>query len=331
VKAQRALNALASKTALVSGWSIKPWKWGKKKQSANDIRLAKMRAAAKRAQAARAKAAAADAETEAEQRTQQALADAADAEADAADAEAMAKEQQMKTAEAEANPDSIPSADDAQGWGFRSAFRKVGRGLKKAGRMATSPVKKFGGLASRFMPGQAARKAKLLRNTYKKLWYEHANWLARQDKAAGIPLKPRANYEYVAKLWAKAEMKKNKLPTSFAMTGADILGAQILGPELVGSWYWPFGNLLNFSRTTINNTSDKRVDSPPEEQQADSENPGYSELPPEGSAPPDGSPDDGSTAGDEYEVDPDAARQLATSTALKNPKATAALLQYLSK
>ena len=51
----------------------------------------------------------------AEQRAQQAIADAADAEADAADAEAAAKEEKMKTAEAEANPDSIPSASGSSG------------------------------------------------------------------------------------------------------------------------------------------------------------------------------------------------------------------------
>ena len=164
--------------------------------------------------------------------------------------------------------------DTDSGWGFRSAFRKVGRGLKRAGHMATSPVKKFGSLAARFAPGQKARKARLLRNTYKKLWYEHANWLAHQDKAAGLPLKPRADYEMVAKLWAKDQMKQNKLPISFDTSGSDVLGAQILGAEFMGSWYWPFGNLLNFSRTTINNTSDKRADSPPDEQ-SDAEKPDY--------------------------------------------------------
>jgi hypothetical protein len=331
VKAQKALNALASKTALVDGWSIKPWKWGKKSPSAQDVRLAKMRAAQKRLQASRAKAAAADAETEAEQRTQQAIADAADAEADAADAEAAAKQARMQTAEAEANPDSIPSADAdiadaAQGWGFRSAFRKVGRGLKKAGHMATMPLS----MAARFVPGRDTRKARLVRNTYRKMWYEHANWLAIQDKNAGLPLKPRADYEYVAKLWAKQQMKKNKLPTNFAVTGADILGAQILGPGIMGSWFWPFGNFLNFARTTVNNTADKRADAPPEEQQSDAEQPDYSADAAALNVPPsDGPPDDGS--GDDYEFDPDAARQLAASTALQNPQATASLLKYLSR
>ena len=164
--------------------------------------------------------------------------------------------------------------DSDSGWGFRSAFRKVGRGLKKAGRMATSPIKKVGSLATRLIPGDKARKARLLRNTYKKLWYEHANWLAHQDKAANLPLKPRADYEMVAKLWAKDQMKQNKLPTSFDTSGADVLGAQILGADFVGSWYWPFGNLLNFSRTTINSTADKRADAPPEEQ-GDAEKPDF--------------------------------------------------------
>ena len=82
------------------------------------------------------------------------------------------------------------------------------KAVKKAGSLAMSPLK----LAMRFIPGRDARKAALVRNTYKKLWYEHANWLAIQDRQSGIPLKPRSNYEMVSKLWAKAEMKKNKLP-----------------------------------------------------------------------------------------------------------------------
>jgi hypothetical protein len=70
-----------------------------------------MRAAYKRRQAATARAAAADAQSDAELRAQQAIADAADAEADAADADAFSKEQKMKTAEAEANPDTIPTVE----------------------------------------------------------------------------------------------------------------------------------------------------------------------------------------------------------------------------
>jgi hypothetical protein len=77
-------------------------------------RLAMMAAAAKRRQASAARAAAADAQSEAEQRAQLAIADAADAEADAADAEALAKEQAMKTREVQADPSTLVR-DEAEG------------------------------------------------------------------------------------------------------------------------------------------------------------------------------------------------------------------------
>ena len=184
-------------------------------------------------------------------------------------------------------------SDSESGFGFRRAFKKLGHGIRKAGSMATSPIKKVGSLAAHLIPGDKARKARLLRNTYRKLWYEHANWLAHQDKAANLPLKPRTDYEMVAKLWAKDQMKQNKLPTSFDTSGADVLGAQILGANFVGSWFWPFGNLLNFSRTTVNNTSDKRADAPPDEQ-SDAAKPDFQPIDdpsaPDGAQP--SSPDD---------------------------------------
>lgn len=174
--------------------------------------------------------------------------------------------------------------DSSKGWGWKSPFRGIKKAVKKAGSLAMSPLK----MAMHFIPGRDARKAALVRNTYKKLWYEHANWLAHQDKAAGIPLKPRAQYEYVSKLWAKDQLRKNKLPTSF-ITGAPFtaggspdrtaaLQREILGDDGMGSWYWPFGQFLSFARTTVNNTTDKRADAPPEEQQAETAAPGYQDV-----------------------------------------------------
>ena len=340
VKAQQALNALASKTTLM-GWSIKPWKWGSHKQSANDIRLAKMRAAQKRLQSARAKAAAADAETEAEQRTQQAIADAADAEADAADAEATAKEQKMRTAEAEANPDSIPSADAdtadaAQGWGFRSAFKKLGHGLKK-GLTTYNPAyriakKGFDVTAKRFLPNRDAQKAKMVKSLYKRLWFEHANWLALQDLNAGLPLKPREQYELVAKLWAKAELAKQHLPTQFAVSDATVLGSAIL-PEIMGSWWNPLSWFGAQSQTVLVNTQDKRSATGPDGQPAEAPDgtmdpnalPYAPSTDPSANVPADGSPD--VSTGLDYEIDPEGARQLATSaaTTAKNLRAASLL------
>ena len=253
-------------------------------------RLAMMRAAAKRRQAAEARAAAADAQTAAEQRAQAAIADAADAEADAADAEALAREQAMKTKEVEADPSQASPSSDEAGWGFHvpglSSLKKgLSRGLHAAEAVAKAPL----GLMSRFIPGRDARKAALVRNTYKKLWYEHANWLAIQDKLAGNPIQSRAKYEYVAKLWAKAQLKANKLPTGFIpetasageearVAGVDALKRNILGAEIMGSWFWPFGAFLNLSRTTINNTADKRADAPLDEQQSQAVPPDFQDL-----------------------------------------------------
>jgi hypothetical protein len=79
------------------------------------VRLAQMTAARKRAEAAQARARAADAESEAELRAQQAIASAADAEADAADATALAKEAAMRTKEIEANPELANRGEEGDG------------------------------------------------------------------------------------------------------------------------------------------------------------------------------------------------------------------------
>jgi hypothetical protein len=48
----------------------------------------------------------------------------------------------------------------------------------------------------------------------RKLKVEHANWLAEQDKSAGIAVRPRAYYENVAKLWTAKQLKDAKIPTT---------------------------------------------------------------------------------------------------------------------
>ena len=81
--------------------------------SPEQVRLNKMRAAAKRRAAATARARAADAETEAELRAQESIASAADAEADAEDAAALAKTAAMRTKEIEADPSQAQSSDSS--------------------------------------------------------------------------------------------------------------------------------------------------------------------------------------------------------------------------
>jgi hypothetical protein len=173
--------------------------------------------------------------------------------------------------------------DSTKGWGWKSPFKAATRGFKSVAKIATMPARMLSSAAMRFVPGRDARKAALLRNTYKKLWYEHANWLAVQDKNARYPLKPRVQYEQVSKLWAKDQMRRNKLPTSFVSgesSRADALAGEILG-ESMGSWWWPFGTFLNLSRTTINNTADRRAGAPPEEQQNEAAPPETQDVPAE--------------------------------------------------
>jgi hypothetical protein len=176
--------------------------------------------------------------------------------------------------------------DSDSGWGFHSlthGLRKgLGKGLHAAERVAKAPL----GLLAHFVPGRDARKAALVRNTYTKLWYEHANWLALQDKNAGQPLQPRAAYEQAAKVWALAQLKQNKLPTNMiplaerptpaSVSGSDpdharraaILRTAVVGSDSMGSWWWPFGQFLSFAHTTINQTAPQRADSPPDGQDA---------------------------------------------------------------
>ena len=159
--------------------------------------------------------------------------------------------------------------------------------LKSGFKIATYPMRKLGSLAMHFVPGRDAGKATIVRNTYKKLWYEHANWLAQQDLAAGLPLKPRANYEYVAKLWAKDQLTQYKLPISMATDSSGEspasrkaqLDHMILGSNGMGAWFWPFSWFQKSSTTVINNTADKRADTPPEGQQ-DASAPQYQNVQP---------------------------------------------------
>jgi len=146
--------------------------------------------------------------------------------------------------------------DDQMGWGFKSMFKKVGRGLKK-GLTTYNPAyrvakKGFKMTAGRFMPNRDAQKAKMVKSLYNRLWFEHANWLGVQDQNAGLALKPRDQYEMVAKLWAKNEIAKQGLPTQFATDTTS-------GSDVIGSWWNPLSWFGSQSQTVMVNTADKRA------------------------------------------------------------------------
>jgi hypothetical protein len=136
--------------------------------------------------------------------------------------------------------------------------------------VAKSPFK----LVKKFVPNRDKAKARLVKNLYRKLWFEHANWLAQQDKQNNIPLKPRAQYESVAKLWARNEISKRKLPMKYAVSGSTVLGAEIMGADLVGAWWNPFSWFQSQVNVTLNSTAGQRADQAPEEQSAEALQPG---------------------------------------------------------
>jgi hypothetical protein len=168
--------------------------------------------------------------------------------------------------------------DTDSGWGLRSIARRVKRGVRRAASaplgVAKRGLKTPFGLAKRFMPNRDAQKARLVRNLYRKLWFEHANWLAQQDKAAGVPLKSRAEYESVAKLWARSEISKQRLPMKYATDPSTSLGADILGEDLMGVWWNPFSWFQSQVNVVLNNTTGQRADQAPDEQSSQVQQPG---------------------------------------------------------
>jgi hypothetical protein len=164
--------------------------------------------------------------------------------------------------------------DDESGFSLKRAFRKAGRGLRRAGRGVGRGIKSPLTLAKKFVPNRDKAKAALVRNLYRRLWFEHANWLAQQDKASNVPLKTRAQYEAVAKLWAKAEIAKKKLPMKYAVGSSEILGADIMGADVVGTWWNPFSWFQARAQAALNETQAERMDQPPADQYSEVQQPG---------------------------------------------------------
>jgi len=75
----------------------------------------------------------------------------------------------------------------------------------------------------------------------KKLTVEHANWLAEQDKAASISVRPRAYYENVARLWTKKQLKDARIPTTTS-----------------GNWFARPKKFVNASNAVLAATAQKR-------------------------------------------------------------------------
>jgi hypothetical protein len=213
------------------------------------------------------------------------------------------------------NEELMERNDSDSGFSLKRAFKKVGRAVKKVGRQPFRGIKAAGKgawkgtkkvgrtLASikKFVPGRDRKKAQVVKNLYNKLWFEHANWLGQQDRAAGRTLKPRTQYEQESKAWAKQEILKQKLPLKFAVSGSDVLGSDILGADIMGVWWNPFSWFATQANIVINNTTGQRSDAPPDGE--DAMTPQNMQIPEDGEAYPEESypeeiPDESYSEGD---------------------------------
>ena len=161
--------------------------------------------------------------------------------------------------------------DTDSGWGFHSLTHGLRKGFSKGIHLATKPISMSARLAKRgvsmtasmtrhFIPSRDGGKAKLVKSLYKKLWFEHANWLATQDQNAGRPLQPRASYEATAKDWARNEIAREKLPMQYAVDDTSGSG--------MGAWFWPFSWFQGKTKVVLNNTADARSPDAPGAQPA---------------------------------------------------------------
>ena len=153
--------------------------------------------------------------------------------------------------------------DSDSGWGFHipgvSSLKKLGRGAYKYGKKGVfTPINLAKRAAMKFVPNRDAAKARLVKNLHKKLWVEHANWLAIQDQKAGLPLQPQ-KYAMVSKLWATSKIKQGGLPTKFTVSAGDVLGNDILGNDLMGAWWNPFSWFSEKSQIIVNQTQGERA------------------------------------------------------------------------
>lgn len=158
-----------------------------------------------------------------------------------------------------------------------SIASKIARRLpggKYADRLARAPMsaarKVAGAVVKKFVPSRDAQKASMMKSLYGKLVTEHANWLGIQDQNTGRTVQPMSAYLAASKPWARQQIARGGLPTSFAVSGADVLGADIVGDDVVGSWWNPLSWFASQTQVVINNTAGQRSEIGPDGQPVDS-------------------------------------------------------------
>lgn len=138
------------------------------------------------------------------------------------------------------------------GLSLRKGLRKLGRGVRKVGRaVAKAP----GGLVRKFNPNRDAGKAKMVKALNAKLVKEHANFLHMKDLRRGVK-RPHGIYVAASKPWAKAQISKAGLPTSFSGVAG---GDDLLGAVFIGTWWNPASWFKRKAKYVLVNTEGQRL------------------------------------------------------------------------
>jgi hypothetical protein len=119
--------------------------------------------------------------------------------------------------------------------------------------------KKTLGTAMKFIPGRDAAKALAIKGAFEKMVVQHANWLGKQAQAAGQVVRPASVYQQMSRPWALAQLKQVGLPTSYKVSGADVLGADILGADVMGAWYNPLSWVTNLIGVMFNGPAKQQM------------------------------------------------------------------------
>lgn len=169
----------------------------------------------------------------------------------------------------------ISLARKIPGVSYVDKLRRKIPGMSYVDKFARAPFtaaqwakRKTFGLVKKFVPRRDVNKAKIVRNLNRKLVVEHANWLANQDQRTGRPVQPISYYRSQSRPWARQQIRAAGLPTSFKVTGADVLGAEFVGEDVMGVWWNPFSWFTQTTQVVIDRTKMERSETGPDGQPA---------------------------------------------------------------
>lgn len=186
--------------------------------------------------------------------------------------------------------ESMDRAGSEVGFGI-SSFKKIGRRVgsvaKRAGRTAVRTAKKVTSVVKKFVPGRDKGKAKMVKDLNARLVTEHANYLAASDRKRGIK-RPVSSYLAASKLWAKNQIQKAGLPTSY--TSGSVVAGHILGADACGDWWNPLSWFQGTVNRVLAGTLGQRAAEPPSDDPQAATNPPATDAAPADAAPAEAAP-----------------------------------------